>query len=404
MKRIIIITVFLISALSLWAADKPRRYIEFGFDVNGSFANNYMGVKDIMQDTIVVDFNTIADDLKKGLDLYFDAGGGIFFNINLRPTWGFGIFSKVDAVGEFNLPNSLIDLISRGNKLDKTYSGDFGLGAAAFAELGFWSSFSVKQIKITLQPAYYMPVLYLHSPKVNYSFTTDSSNGIINLDGNYAVDVYTPISLDDTGNIDPAGLPKEGGVDLTLRGEYPLFKFLTLGASLSHIPVFPAQLQHKASMSGHFGFNVETEDILSTDGISNLTDEFESVQNDPVYSDGEKQLVFRPFKFGVDAVFRPIHGSRLVSLLPEAALVFNGVYDRAVYVDFGLTAELNLLNILILDAGSKYEDLVWRERLGLILNLKILEIGVGVTSQSQQFIKSFQGTGLGVDLGVRFGF
>jgi hypothetical protein len=404
MKRIIIIAVLLISALSLWAADKPRRYIEFGIDANGSFANNYLGVGDILQDTIVVDFTTIADDLKKGMDLYFDAGGGFFFNVNLRPTWGFGIFSKLDAVGEFNLPNSLIDLLSRGNKLDKTYSGDFGLGAAAFAEFGFWSSFNVKALKITLQPAYYMPVLYLHSPKVNYSLTTDSSNGTINLNGNYAVDVYTPISLDDTSNIDPVGILKEGGVDLTLRGEYPLFKFLTLGASLSHIPIFPAQLQHKASMSGYFDFNVNTDDISNADDINNLMDDFDPVQNDPVYSDGEKQLVFRPFKFGVDAVFRPIPGSRLVSLIPEAALVFNGVYDRAVYVDFGLTAELNLLNILILDAGSKYEDLVWRERLGLILNFRVLEIGVGLTSQSQQFFKSFQGAGLGVDLGLRIGF
>jgi hypothetical protein len=73
-------------------------------------------------------------------------------------------------------------------------------------------------------------------------------------------------------------------------------------------------------------------------------------------------------------------------------------------VDFGLTGELNLADIFIFGVGTHYEDLVWKQRVNLVLNFRVIELGVGISTQSQQFLKSFQGVGLGVDVGFRMGF
>jgi hypothetical protein len=50
------------------------------------------------------------------------------------------------------------------------------------------------------------------------------------------------------------------------------------------------------------------------------------------------------------------------------------------------------------------EDLVWKERIGLTFNFRIIEFSAGLTTQSQEFIRSFQGAGFGLDFGLRMGF
>jgi hypothetical protein len=84
--------------------------------------------------------------------------------------------------------------------------------------------------------------------------------------------------------------------------------------------------------------------------------------------------------------------------------VFNSIYDTPVYLDFGITGELNLWDIVTIDVGTRLEDLVWKERAGLSLNFRVIELLAGITSQSQQFVRSFQGAGFAVDIGVRVGY
>ena len=41
------------------------------------------------------------------------------------------------------------------------------------------------------------------------------------------------------------------------------------------------------------------------------------------------------------------------------------------------------------------EDMIWKEQLGLMLNLRVMEVDFLVGSQSDDFVKSFAGAGLG---------
>jgi hypothetical protein len=411
MKKLAALLLFSF-ALSLWAQDKPHRLVEVGIDAAGSFANSYVRTGDIFKEKIVLDMPQISGDLKNGLEVFFDARWEAFLNLNLGSFWGFGFFAGMDARGQFKIPQSMFKLLAEGNQDDKTYSDDLPLGGAVFFETGFWASAKIRRIKFTVRPAYFLPLAYLSNPKVNYAFAIND-NGSVTVAGNYKVDVYSPLPRDEfvilndiaggvgdtgalSGAINIATMLEKGGMDLILRAEYPALHNLVVGGSLSHIPLIPAQLTDKYSLNGSFEMEKTLEDVLNNDFA--LPD----LEQSATYG-ADHKTVFRPFKIGADAIYRPF-AIRLVTLRPQAALVFNGIYETPVYLDFGITGELNLVDLLIIDVGTRLEDLVWKERVGLTLNFKVIEFSVGVTTQSQQFIRSFQGAGFAVDLGVRVGF
>ncbi|MDR1249687.1 MAG: hypothetical protein LBK63_10325 [Treponema sp.] len=397
--------ILLGSAFSLWAQDKPHRFVETGFDIGGSFANSYLRTGDVFKEKITLDTSQMAGDLGDGLALLFDARGEAFVNFNLGTLWGFGFFVGLDSLGQFKIPQSMIELLTEGNDSGKTYTDNLGLGAAAFLETGFWASAKIRRIKFTIRPAYFLPLAYLNKPRANYTLAIND-DGSFTVKGDYNIEVYTPFPIDELESLDDIGsLPGkidiwdmlgQGGVDLVLRAEYPVFHNFTVGASLGHLPLVPARLTEKYSLSGGFAIDNTIQDIINND--------FDLPEVDPSAESGEDhKMVFRPFKIGADAVYRPFN-IRLLTIRPEFALVFNSVYDTPVYLDFGVAGELNLADIFILSAGTHLEDMVWKERAGLTLNLRVFEIIFGITTQSQQFLRSFQGAGFAVDLGVRLGF
>jgi hypothetical protein len=393
------------SALSLWAQDKPHRFVEAGFDVSASFANSYLRTSDVFAEKITLDISKLAGDLNNGLRIFLDTHEEVFINFNLGVLWGFGLFTGVDGLGQFKIPQSMVELLAEGNQTDKTYSDNFDLGGAVFFETGFWASAKIRRIKFTVRPAYYLPLAYLSNPRVNYTFAL-KDDGSVTIAGNYKAELYTPLplygldSIEDVDivmdRIDIADMFGKGGVDLVLRAEYPVYHNFIIGASLGHIPLIPAQLTDKYTMSGGFEISKTIEDILDKD--------FDMPDLEPVRTyETDHKAVFRPFKIGVDAVYRPFN-IRLVTLRPALALVFNSIYDAPVYLDFGITGEFNLADIFTIAVGTHLEDMVWKESVGLTLNFRILEFRVGITTQSQQFLRSFQGAGFGLDAGFRIGF
>jgi hypothetical protein len=397
-------------ALSLWAQDKPHRFVEAGFDVSASFANSYLRTGDVFVEKITLDVSKLTNDLGNGLGVFLDAHGEVFLNFNLGAVWGFGFFTGVDGLGQFKIPQSVVELFAEGYQTDGDYSGNFGLGGAFFFETGFWASAKIRRIKFTVRPAYYLPLAYLRNPLVKYKMTLED-NGSITIEGNYDVEIYTPFplggldSMDDINilldRIDIADMLGKGGVDLVLRAEYPVRRNFIIGGSLGHIPLVPAWLTDKYPLSKGFMFTKTLGELLDGNfALSNLKSDSEAdSQSD---KDGQK-AVFRPFKIGVDAVYRPFF-MRLVTLRPQLALVFNSIYSTPIYLDFGIAGALNLGDIFIVNIGSHWEDLVWKERIGLTLNFRIVEFIAGLTTQSQDLLKSFQGAGFALDVGFRIGF
>jgi hypothetical protein len=392
LKKICIV-VLLVCAVSL-GADSPRRVFEFGFDADSELANNYFSIRDFPRKTLVMDLSELSEKLSRGFQFYSGLKGGIFFNLEIPDKFGAGIFSRADVMVHTSLPQSLLDLAAEGRELGKTYHSDFGTGGAAFAETGFRGSFSIPKLgglKVSLQPAYYMPILYMTKPSIEY-FLASASGGLLNVEGNYAMSIYSAFSLEEAD-----GLTGRGGIDLGLALEYPLLSNLTLGASFSHIPLLPAELRDRMLLEGNFSF--KANDVLG----QMKDDEFAPITNSKQMYDTSSVTVRRPFKFGLNAVYQPFNDYPL-SFIPFVGFTVNGIYDVPVYVDAGLTAELNLRDMLILDLGCHYEDLIWKQRFDIILNFRAFELELGVSLESQNFLKSFQAKGMGASLGMRFGW
>jgi hypothetical protein len=281
------------------------------------------------------------------------------------------------------------------------------MGAAVFAETGFWvSARIIKGIKVAVRPSYFLPLAYITNSEVSYSLST--TDGEIKAGGSINASVYAPLSIEPGGafSIGNVGdMLGKGGGDLTLGVEYPLFNDLNLGASFTHIPIFPARLSDGYNLKTDFSYYQDIQSMLDdTPPRSDMEEGFH--YNEPSldpFSDAAEQTVFRPFKVGFSALYRPF-GVRLFSLKPQVALVFNGIYNTPVYVDFGGTAELNLGNIFIVDAGVNFEVRLWKNTLGLIFNMRALELDLNFSTQSQDFLKSFQAAGFRLDVGIRMGW
>jgi hypothetical protein len=415
MKRYILVAFLVVLSVSLWA-QSFRRNVEFGFDSGAGFSNSYLRLSDILRETIVFDFDNMSRDLGKGFDLFAGAAGNVFFNFNMV-NFGFGLFAGADGAGQFRIPRSLFDLIAGGN-VRESYSDSFDIGVAAFAEAGVWFSAKIrKDLKLTVRPSYFLPLAYMTRGEAGYSLTASSETGAIEARGSLSAALYTPLPINDNGSIDVdkidvGSMLDKGGGDLTLGVEYSLFSNLILGASLTHIPIVPARLSGGYDMRANFTYYQNVRDLLEDEesgtGTSGAGGESKIDGLDyeePAFTSfsGSEKAIFRPVKLGFNALYRPFY-TRFFVLKPCAALVFNGIYDTPVYLDFGAIAELNLRDIFIVDIGTAFEDLIWRHTLGFVINMRVLELDFAVSTQSQDFLKSFQATGVRVNVGIRMGF
>ncbi|MDR2247232.1 MAG: hypothetical protein LBE17_11295 [Treponema sp.] len=410
MKKLYVCVVILLTgAASLWA-DLPPRVFEIGFNGGGGFANNYLGAADVFKKTVVIDLTAEPEPL------YIDFSGDFdfFINLNIKDQMGFGVFSNVDVLGQFSLSKDIQDFL-QGNELNKTYEGDIGIGAAAFVEAGAHGYFNIKKFRIAVRPAYFLPLAYM-KPDAHYTIRTGSA-GDVYVDFEYNMAVYTPFEMRDTGGgiadildnttISPTSLTGRGGFDLTAGVDYPLLPNLTVGATITHIPIFPALLTNKAVISGGKQLNSQDmlDDLINGGGLEDLLKD-RTVES----SHGDLQ-VFRPFKFGVNAVYTPFkHKLYALALIPRIGYAYNAIYLKPHSFEGSIAARLGLFNVsrsnavLAFTVSSGYEDKVWKQGAGLTLNFRAVQIDIGVASQSEHIGKSFTGAGLEVALGMCFGW
>ncbi|MDR0539912.1 MAG: hypothetical protein LBG74_05345 [Spirochaetaceae bacterium] len=381
---------------------RPRKplhykYFEVGFDAEAGFSNSYLVAADLFKKTIEIDLNSFAEN-NSGFSLYAGALVKPFFNVYINNNWGFGIRGGVDFDINGNVPQSFMELISRGNRLHHRVDGDVSVSGGVFAsgELTVWGK--IKGIKGGISPAFYIPVAYI--PKSMITYEIDSHTGIAVSAEAYA-NVYTPISIENGMNelnelnMDTINsIIAQGGVDISLFAEYPFLKNLDAGIQLTRIPLAPARLTNRMLV----------DDVVITVDGKNLIDVIDQdidVTFNPKYETGSYP-VLRPFRFDLYAVWRPFTSS-IISLRPHLGLSFITA-DKVPHINGGLRGEVNLARILMLRLALGHDETVWKHSLNLELNLRILDFYAEARFISQDFINSFRGGGLGAAAGIKIGF
>ena len=377
------------------------RVFEIGLvNISVGVANDFLTARGILQKNAVIDLDELARGFRASLSFDYSP-----FNIkfNWKNKWGFGLANThVEASGNTEISGNLLGL--KNADKDK-----FGVGAAVFVDVGFPGFFHIKKFKIKARPAWYTPLAYAEP---DFSYTNkevtnpDGSTGTI-LELTYDMRIYTPFSLKDIvdeGSFDGKFSPGFLGFDLSGGVEYPLFTWLDLGVDIKNIPLVPAKLQYYMQMRGSLFVDtskINFNDILDgkelPDDAYNIPDDF-----DFVYGSGKKYIL-RPFKMVFFADYHPFD-TRVLSLIPSLGFAVNPLYVKPGSVEGGLKLRCDLANIFIPTIGIVYEDRLWKNGIDLVLNLRALEFDFGLVFQSQNFVKSWQGGGFGVNWGMKIGW
>jgi len=421
-KSIFLLFICLIFIPCVYAQDAwrmPDRGFEIGLNANAGFSNNFLNAFDIFQETIIIDL----DKLKDGFNFNMDFGlVPFYFQYNNKDyDWGFGLSLKTDFYGIFALSGDILSFAETENNKDTNISG------AMFLEANLNAYFPIWKFKVKAAPSAFLPVVYIDSAESFVSYTNVAANGgetKFNL--LYDVYLYTPISLQpffsaespDNLNIDYTGIFGMFGFDINFGLEFPLGEALgltktsnllnfTLGLDVYNFPILPAKIQNYTRYSGQIGsdepFNIfGNEDVLSVllgEDEMSLEPEFGTVK--------EFKEIYRPIKinlwvdwkpFGDILTFTPVGGVSIYRTLDNDKVLLDPVFD------YGLKARLDLGNIFILSFGTGYFDSLWKNSLDITLNFRLLEINVGIDLRAPDFIESWKGAGVGVNVGLKFGW
>jgi hypothetical protein len=344
---------------SLWLKD---RTIEVGFaNVEAGFPSG------LLKEVFVID---LAEMHK-----------GFFVNLTLAPfrfkyaneNWGFSVFTGAEAFGDVAVSEKLVNFAMAAE--DKSE-----LVGAAFAGAGVGGFYRLGKFKLKAGFAGFVPLFYAYPVKLNYS-----RDKYITLD--YDLRVYSAIT--DKG----FKMGNKLGLDFGLGAEYPLASFLDLGLDVTNIPLKKGALTDYKKFEGKIKIGDPDEDEFF------VPDNTESEN----WEQGRAKEIARPFKTLVWADWRPFN-TPLFSVIGQAGFQINQLYAETFSMEGGLKARLNWANIIIVTAGARYEDRLWKNGVDLALNGRAFELDAGFDLRSHDFAESWKGSFFGLSFGIKVGW
>jgi len=365
-----------------------KRSFEIGFlHTRIGISNNYLNVGQILQEQIVLEFNKLDNGLKVNFDFSI-----IPFNINIihDELWGYGFSLGFDAIGIMDISRNMLTL-------NDAFNDSSLVSGAVFAEVRFPGFYNLYNFKLKISPSLYYPILYIDGkPCMNYYLNNNSYNSTV-FNFNYNFRIYTAY---DMGNNASSKLTAQPGVDFHLGVEYPLAEVIKLkekynfldfkvGLDLLNIPLIPSKMKHYLEIKGKIG---DDNQIL----IDNLDDDFINI-NEPLYG-FDKIYIMRPFKLLIWIDWKPIE-TIPVNFISTLGFAISPLYEKSLSMEGGIKAQYNISNIFIPSFGIGYHDRLWRNCLDMALIIKNFSMKFGVEMYSQTFEKSWQGKGLGLNIG-----
>jgi len=424
-----------------------NRMVELSIaNVGLDFSNDFIAVSDVLRDPIYLlsNINKIRKDpgliwnrpVVIDMDNFFDgfrfnfgtAVSPFSLNFNWKDKWGVGVdVARIDITGNLSLSGNIVTF-------SETKEDKFGVGGAVFVDVGVPVFFYYNDIKIKLRPAVYVPVAYTE-PKVTYTYTNvvkiiDNGEFLELVEGTryditYDMKIYSLVSMENVDTmaqslLDNAwDIPKSFGYDFGLNIEYPWRYDTDIGVDVVNIPVpfAQARLYHYMHVTGSVWADlsaINATDFVAEDegGNTQNMDDLKGMAYDfpdkftseyKVNSGGKK--IYRPFAMIFYAYYRP-YESHPVTLIPSLGFSINYLYPQVAAVEGGLSArfDTNALNMFITTLGIHYNDRRWINSIDIALNLRAFEFDMGISFQSQDFVRSWQGAGLGINIGLKFGW
>ncbi|MDR0708712.1 MAG: hypothetical protein LBF77_01430 [Spirochaetaceae bacterium] len=376
---------------------EPHRMLEFGVDAGAYVANNLLRLSDIfnVRKTLTVDLVNV-----RVRELIAAAGGeaDVFFNLNLRNGYGIGLFAGLDGAFYGTASESLMQLLGRGNVDTGSFNGNLNVGGSIFAEAGIKGMGRFNRLRLALKPAVFAPVIFIPASRADYS--VDMTENGVSVHGLFDLNIYSVYALgEETGSSSDGNDTLPLGFDLSIGGEYALLPALDIGASISHLPVIPARMSHRMHIGSEYEFEIaDTLDSITSGNVKLPDPELvTSYDNDISF------YVFRPFRLNFYINYRPADTGLFV-IRPSLGFSLLSVYDYAPCFNTGIEGQINILKIFSASLFAGYVERIWAYDFRFMLNLHVTEIIFGVSLRGTDLINAFGTRGLGLSLGLRFGY
>ena len=379
-----------------------HRYFELGINADINAANNYFTPADLLQRQLTIDLRQIADTMQTP-SFRFDTNNSVeyFMNLNLPNGVHAGLSAGVDISGNINLSKSVFEFLGKGNKLGEKLDIKNDMHFDAFAYVDASAGFNFRKSHITVVPAVFHPLLHAEMPKCKASFENSAS-------GKTMVAAEAEVKLNSFTNIgsyigqggepsNPAEDLKTGwGFDLHVAVEHTVLDTLQCGAYM-RVPFVPGRLENEISVEAAALFDIDS--LIDATGGSVHSHSFTQTANRR-----ESYPLHRPFRMGAEVAWRPVgKWLTLGSLLGLGVSYPYRTYAKP-YIDYSIYTNLSLFEILGLTLSSARFNQIFKQQVGIMINARVLQIDVGVSSQSSDFAHSFQLSGVGAFVGISLGF
>jgi hypothetical protein len=410
MKKAFMLSLVLLTGGALLFADtsvefttgEPHRTAEFGIDAGGYMANNLMRLTDIfnVRRTVAID---LTGEAVRELFVAAGAEADVSFNMNFRNGYGFSVFAGVDGSFYGTLSESLVRLLSRGNIETGSFKGDLTAGGSVFAEAGLKGAGKFDRLRLAVKPAVFMPIIFVPAPQAYYSVEF-IDNGV-KAQALFDLNVYSAIALGE----EPAPFPGQDandafpiGFDFSLGAEYGLLPGkLDIGSSISHIPMIPAKMTHRMHVSTEY--TLETGILFFGDNQDTEAVEMPDPEVVTTYDNDSSFYVFRPFRYNFYVNYMPADTGLFV-IRPSLGFSFLSVFNYEFCFNAGLEGQINILKIFSTALFAGYVERLWVYDFRFALNFHVMELLLGVSLRGTNLANAFGTRGLGLSLGLRFGY
>ena len=406
MKKIVALIISITVICSALSARNffSGRFFEIKAGTGLGLSNNLITGNDIFQKNLVIDLRKLADECPDdGMNLIANVTPGVEVNFNISKLH-IGLSAGAELYGKFNIGKDLFDFAGYGNQIGETIDLSFTAETDMFAYSQLDLGWDVRKFKLHIKPALFVPILSTRGNGGTVS-VTNGANGSIHAEVAVNTDVYSPIDMEhaqsyfnqitSSGNILNSPLFAGYGFDLGAYLALPFSNSLSLDFDV-RIPLTPGHIYKKSTVTSHYSYDAKFSEISKG----------ESVQENPTftgYQDADL-TIHRPLKFNVyldknllGTLFNARAGGGFGIRHPFAE-------DAQFYPEYYVGLTFSLIDLFKLGVSSQYKDQVFIHQLGTTFSLRFVQLDLGVSTQSSNFKKSFEGAGVGAYAYMTVGF
>lgn len=361
---------------------------ETGVSGNLNLYNSHFAITDFLSEeedaVLVIDFAELAEAGKMetalGTSLEVHAMAHLF-------GLGLGGYAAADLYGSFSIPESFFTFLSEGNTIGDEITGEGELNLKGFAEAGIYAGYRFGNYHIGLKFGQYVPLMYSDGTGYTYSMLAkeaDEDGTVFEAKAEAFGTVYSALDLDDPGNFDsPMDILNGAGTKIDIGLVHAKQQGRPLWGVSASIPLLPATPAYAFELTG--GLEATITDPLGgisfgdDDNNNNDDNGFAKTENTFEFTKIDEEIdieIMAPYKLGAFYRFTMIP---VIDLIPHVEMVF----EDPMLVNYGMTLTGSFAPLSWLSFGMGQQNNLWVGRAGLDVNLRLLEVGVRVSTSSE---------------------